>query len=491
MQCSQALSLEDPNLNYPCPEVWKADSSCQYAAGRVAQWWRHPGSVVFSLLILSSLLDSDSRAHVDVTDSTASTISVVPEVTGDEFDYVFFADSPTPTYYDPSWSFVTAPSTLVQDGAKLPVSSTRSLVGKYSLSLDWNSQPDGDWGAAVASIGWVGHDLTQADSLVFNVYTDQLTAKADLPCIYLEDLSSARSPKILLSTLTGDVPAGTWHRVALPVQTFLDAPGSTDMTRVKTIFFGQQTADGVRHRWLLDDMRMTGVKAVTGEDVPLIVVLGSSTAAGTGASLPDSSWVGRFRNYIQNINPDAQVVNLAVGGYTSYQIREDGYAPPPGRPAPSPEHNITRALAYRPWGIIVNLPSNDVASNYALQESLDNYGAVEALAEAANVPIWFSTAQPRNFATQTQRDVLLAQTDSTFTRFGNYAIDFWNDIAAANGTILPQYNSGDGIHLNNGGHAVLYSRVVGAAVWDRVITPVDSGEYHGSVGPVPITNSTR
>jgi lysophospholipase L1-like esterase len=319
----------------------------------------------------------------------------------------------------------------------------------------------------------------------------RITAEADLPCIYLEDLSSVRSPKIPLSTLTGDVPARTWHRVALPVQTFLDAPGLTDMTRVKTIFLGQQTADGVPHRWLLDDMRMTGVKAVTGDDVPLIVVLGSSTAAGTGASLPDSSWVGRFRNYIKNINPDAQVVNLAVGGYTTYHIREDGYAPPVGRPAPSPQHNITRALAYRPWGIIVNLPSNDVASNYALQEGLDNYGAVKALAEAAKVPIWFSTAQPRNFATQTQRDALLAKTDSTFTRFGNYAIDFWDGIAAANGTILPQYNSGDGIHLNDGGHAMLYSRVVGAAVWDQVISPVDSSEDHGSVVPVPITNSTR
>jgi hypothetical protein len=110
-----------------------------------------------------------------------------------------------------------------------------------------------------------------------------------------------------------------------------------------------------------------------------------------------------------------------------------------------------------------------VASNYALQEGLDNYEAAKELADAARVPMWFSTAQPRNFVAQTQRDVLFAQTDSTFARFGGYAIDFWGGVSAANGTILPQYNSGDGIHLNDRGHALLYSRVVDAAAWDRII----------------------
>jgi lysophospholipase L1-like esterase len=423
-------------------------------------------------------------SRFDVSDGT---FSVVPEITGDDFDYVFFADSPTPVYYDPSWSSVTAPSTLVQaSGVKLPVTTDWSLVGNYSLSIEWNSQAGGDWGATVASVGWVGHDATQADTLVFHVYTDQATAQADLPCIYLEDIFDYKSSKIPLSTLTGGIPAGVWHRVALPVQVFLDNPGTADMTRVKTIFFGQQNADGAAHHWFLDDIRMTGIHVVTGEQVPLIVVLGSSTAAGTGASHPDSTWVGRFRNYVAGRNPVAQVVNLAVGGYTTYHIREDGYVPPPGRPSPSTEHNITRALAYKPWGIIVNLPSNDVASGYALDEGLVNYDAVKALADAAGVPIWFSTAQPRNLATQEQRDVLAAQTDSTFARFGTYAIDFYNGLAADDGTILPQYNSGDGTHLNDSGHAVLFSRVVYADVWNQAVTAVDSGKDHGSLIPLPL-----
>lgn len=385
-----------------------------------------------------------------------------------EFDDVFFADSPLPSY-EASWSTVTAPSTLTQSKDKVPVTEERALVGHASLLVEWTSQVGGDWGVAVASPGWTGHDVTLADSLVFYVYTDEPTAQDGLPCIFLEDLANVRSPRIPLASVLDGVPAGAWQRVAMPVWTFLDDPGATDLTRVKTIFFGQQNADGIEHRWLLDDIRWTGVGVVTGKDVPLIVVLGSSTASGTGASLPDSSWVGRFRRYLQGIDPKARVVNLAVGGYTSYHIREDGYVPPAGRPAPIPAHNITRALVHEPWAIVVNLPSNDVAYGYVLDEELENFDAVKALADAAHVPIWFTTAQPRNLETQRERDVLIAQTDSTLARHGSYAIDFWNGLAADDGTILPRYDSGDGIHLGDRGHALLFSRVVGAAPWSEFI----------------------
>ncbi|MCB1150184.1 T9SS type A sorting domain-containing protein [bacterium] len=411
------------------------------------------------------------------TDTGDAAFSVIPEITGDEFDYVFFADSPTPVYYDPSWSFVTAPSAFAQNGVKIPVSTERSLVGNYALSLAWTSQAGGDWGAAVASVGWTGHDVTQADSLVFHVYTDVATAAADLPCIYLEDLSNVRSPKQALSGLTGDVPAGVWHRIALPLQVFIDDAGTTDMTRIKTIFFGQQDADGVAHQWFMDDVRMTGVEVVTGEDVPLIVVLGSSTAAGTGASHPDSSWVGRYRNFVQDQYAVTQVVNLAVGGYTTYHLMPDGFTPPANRPSPSVEHNITRALAYHPWAIIVNLPSNDVTSGYSLEEQLANYDVITGLADAAGVPIWISTTQPRNL-TEPSRILQHTMADTTLALYGDHAIDFWYGVALADGTIDPALDSGDGIHLNDAGHAVLYQRVVDSGLWEAIsVTATEDPEF--------------
>ena len=87
-----------------------------------------------------------------------------------------------------------------------------------------------------------------------------------------------------------------------------------------------------------------------------IVVLGSSTSFGTGASTYDSSWVGRFTSYVHRHNDDSQIYNLSGSGYTTYQtLRPDGFTPPAGRPSPVLGHNITAALALHPDAIIINI----------------------------------------------------------------------------------------------------------------------------------------
>jgi lysophospholipase L1-like esterase len=91
-----------------------------------------------------------------------------------------------------------------------------------------------------------------------------------------------------------------------------------------------------------------------------IVVLGSSTSAGSGASTIDSAWVNRYREYLQSINPNNEVVNFGVGGYNTYRIMRTGFIPPPGRPNPDIVRNITAAINESPDAIIVNMPSNDV-----------------------------------------------------------------------------------------------------------------------------------
>jgi hypothetical protein len=46
--------------------------------------------------------------------------------------------------------------------------------------------------------------------------------------------------------------------------------------------------------------------------------------------------------------------------------------------------------------IIINLPTNDAASAFTVQESQDNLNRVVALADAANVPVFVATTQPRD-----------------------------------------------------------------------------------------------
>ncbi len=205
------------------------------------------------------------------------------------------------------------------------------------------------------------------------------------------------------------------------------------------------------------------VNSQTSFDPLHIVVLGSSTAEGTGPSNRNNAWVNRYRAYVQSLNPKNAVTNLARGGYTTYHIMPDGYIPPSGRALPDRERNITKALSLKPSAIIINLPSNDATNNYTVAEQLANYEAVLVKARAETVPVWIATTQPRNLS-EAQRQNLMAMRDSTFARWGSKAIDFWTGIAEANGSIKSIYDSGDGVHLNDAAHGILFERVVAANV---------------------------
>jgi lysophospholipase L1-like esterase/sugar lactone lactonase YvrE len=203
----------------------------------------------------------------------------------------------------------------------------------------------------------------------------------------------------------------------------------------------------------------------------VIVVVGSSTAAGTGPSNIDSAWVWRYRRYVKSVMPNAIVINLAVGGYTTYECMPTGFVPPSGKAAPHTNANITKALSYHPSAILVNLPTNDAYWNYTITESLNNYATIAAEAANAHVPIWISTSQGRNLA-QDGRDLLLATRDSILAIYQDHALDFWTGLSDADGYILSQYNSGDGVHMNSDAHKILCDRVIAAQIVEKAL-PVE------------------
>ena len=198
-----------------------------------------------------------------------------------------------------------------------------------------------------------------------------------------------------------------------------------------------------------------------------IVVLGSSTAAGTGPSHPDSAWVARYRRHLQALDPRHEVLNLAKGGYTTYHLLPTGTEPPERRPQPDPKRNITRALALDPDAILINLPSNDAAKGFGVEDQLANYAVMLERAEARGVPVWIATTQPRNLD-EAGRATQVAMRDSTHARFSGRALDFWTGLAEADATVKPVYDSGDGIHLGDAAHALLFRRVAEADVLEAV-----------------------
>jgi lysophospholipase L1-like esterase len=195
-----------------------------------------------------------------------------------------------------------------------------------------------------------------------------------------------------------------------------------------------------------------------------IVVLGSSTAAGTGPSSSDSAWVKRYWDYLYQRNTDFLVSNLAQGGFTTYNILPTGTPIPAGvNQTVNTQKNITKAIELLADAIIINMPSNDATNSYPVADQLANYDLILAAADADTVPVWITTTQPRNLdAARIQ--LLTDMRDSTLARYDSFAIDFWTTLALPDGRIDPAYDSGDGIHLNNAAHKILFERVLGAGI---------------------------
>jgi hypothetical protein len=192
-----------------------------------------------------------------------------------------------------------------------------------------------------------------------------------------------------------------------------------------------------------------------------IVVLGSSTALGFGASAPENSWVNLYSTAIFQKNTKLKVENLSAPGYTTYQILPTGTELPIGvTETIDVDKNITKALSFSPVAIIVNMPSNDTANGYNTSAQLENYNILNTEANTNSVDLWIATPQPRNAFdvadVQIQKDVR----DALTSIYTDKAIDFWTDIAGTDDKILPVIDSGDGIHVNDIGHNILFNKVL-------------------------------
>ena len=196
------------------------------------------------------------------------------------------------------------------------------------------------------------------------------------------------------------------------------------------------------------------------QEVWPIVVLGSSTAAGAGASVPDSSWASRFRTELSRLDTRFSLVNLAKGGYTTRHVVARGESVDSLR-------NIQMALSLCPSAIVVNLPSNDAAKRIPFEETKRNFKAMEVAASSAGVPIWMASPQPRNRLNPDQHNLQRRTLDFVGEAFGNRALDFWSGLATPADSIQSHLDSGDGVHLVDAGHRILFDRVWSSQISDQ------------------------
>jgi acyl-CoA thioesterase-1 len=204
----------------------------------------------------------------------------------------------------------------------------------------------------------------------------------------------------------------------------------------------------------------TAVKPVVGSSVAEVkpgtwVVMGSSTAAGTGAPA-DKGWAALLQ--VAYRASGAQILNIAKGGMVTYEGLGANSPRVSGRPAPDPAVNIDQALSRKPVLLIVSYPTNDTARGYSVDETVRNVLEIRAQALAAGVPVIVTSTQPRNLA-----DVQLAQMRMIDQRLaasiGDCLVDVRQPIAGPDGRLAAQYDSGDGVHPSEAGHQLIASTI--------------------------------
>ncbi len=190
-----------------------------------------------------------------------------------------------------------------------------------------------------------------------------------------------------------------------------------------------------------------------------LVVLGSSTAAGEGASSSSKGWVSLLASALSaTVGAELDADNLAVGGYTTEELLPDSGS----------NGSIDEALEREPNLVIVALAgNNDLSSGVSTSAYMSRLEEIRDASVDAGVPVFFMSTAPKDVGTddrETLRDWGLemeARFSSCFVpgRASPYTscfIDVFEPLANDSLGVESEYGAGDGIHLNDAGHAVIF-----------------------------------
>jgi lysophospholipase L1-like esterase len=189
-----------------------------------------------------------------------------------------------------------------------------------------------------------------------------------------------------------------------------------------------------------------------------LVVLGSSSAAGEGASSSSRGWVSLLSSSLDDVVlTEWRSNNLAQGGYTTTELL----------PGSGANGNIDDALELKPDLVIVALAgSNDLSAGTSESTFLSRMTTLRDTARSAGVPVFFLSTAPKDLSTserQTLRDwaeAMAARFTSCWTPgrddYSPCFVDIFEPLANDSLGIEAAYNAGDGIHLNDAGHQVIF-----------------------------------
>jgi acyl-CoA thioesterase I len=206
----------------------------------------------------------------------------------------------------------------------------------------------------------------------------------------------------------------------------------------------------------------------TGTNAPRWLVLGSSTAAGVGASA-GVSWAARLDTALRARG--ARLDNRARSGAVTYSALPATAPRPAGRPASDPAQDVEASLQTAAHAVILAFPSNDAVNGYTADETAANLLLVREVARRHGAAVIVLSSQPRDGTGASARAAMRAVDAALGAELGPCFVAVHAALADANDGIDQRYGAGDGIHLNNAGHTLVFERLWAAVTAGQCVTP--------------------
>jgi lysophospholipase L1-like esterase len=132
---------------------------------------------------------------------------------------------------------------------------------------------------------------------------------------------------------------------------------------------------------------------------------------------------------------------------------------------------VATALGAPARALILAFPSNDAVSGYAVAETLANLRLMGELARQRGVAVIVLSSQPRNDAGPQARTAMLDTDTALAAELGACFVAVRGDLADAQQRLSADLGAGDGVHLNDAGHARVFDKLWATVTAGRCVSP--------------------
>lgn len=179
-----------------------------------------------------------------------------------------------------------------------------------------------------------------------------------------------------------------------------------------------------------------------------IYVIGSSTAAGTGASRPEYSWVGLLKPWAIK-NRSLMIENRSVPGLLTESVA-----------CASQNSLAKKAIADGANYLVLSFPSNDATAGVDPELTIRQLKSVQQCASLKGIKVAVMSTLPRSGLSREQM-LAIDHVDRAMRReFKQCFIDVRQELSQANGyEPRADFSAGDGVHFNDKGHYAIFNLV--------------------------------